>query len=241
MKRFYSLTFLVGLWLTGINCQSTVGQNEAVLAPEAFATKLKKTTQAQVLDVRTPEEFAEKHLTNATNINYHNPDFSELAGKALDKKKPVFVYCLAGGRSAKARQILQAQGYEVYEMQGGLAKWQNAGLPLDFQPNAAGKKGMSISDFEKNLVKGKLTLVDFSATWCLPCKKLKPVLEKVGKDMENTIALQIHDFDENPDLASQYSIDALPTLLLFKEGKIVWRFVGVLEEDALKKELTKYL
>lgn len=241
MKRLFSITFFIALLLFVANCQNSVGQNETLLAPEAFAVKLKKTDNAQVLDVRTPEEFTEKHLAQALNINYNGTDFQGEALKQLDKKKPVFVYCLAGGRSASASKILRSQGFEVYEMQGGLAKWQSANLPLDLQANATDKKGLSVADFEAKLPKGKLTLVDFSATWCAPCKKLKPTLEKVATDMSEKLVLQIHDFDANPELATYFKIDALPTILLFKDGKVVWQFTGIIAEDVLKAEITKKL
>ncbi len=241
MKRLFSFTFLIAVLLFVANCQNSAGQNESLLAPEIFAVKLKKTTNAQVLDVRSPQEFADKHLAQALNVDFNGADFQGESVKQLDKTKPVFVYCLAGGRSASASKFLRSKGYEVYEMQGGLAKWQSAKLPLDLQPNAPDKKGMTVADFQANLAQGKLTLVDFSATWCQPCKKLKPILEQVGKDMSKDITLQIHDFDANPELASHFKIDALPTIMLFKGGKVVWQFIGVMEEEALKNEIKKQL
>jgi len=240
MKRLFSFTFFFILLLAMANCQNSVGQNESLLAPEVFAVKLKKTANAQVLDVRTAEEFADKHLANALNIDYNGADFQADAVKQLDKKKPVFVYCLAGGRSARAAQILKKEGYEVFEMQGGLAKWQSAKLPLDLQPNTNENKGLTLQAFEAALAKDKLTLVDFSATWCQPCKKMKPILEKVGKDMEKNLIVQIYDFDANPEIAAHFKIDALPTMLLFKAGKVVWQFTGTKEEGELKTALEKF-
>lgn len=241
MKHIFSATLLWVLLLTVANCQNSAGQNESLLSPEAFATKLKKTPNAQVLDVRTEQEFSDKHLANALNININQADFQDQLGKQLDKKKPVFVYCLAGGRSSRASEILKAQGFEVYEMQGGLAKWQSAQLPLDLQPNAVGKVGISVADFEGKLAKSKLTLVDFSATWCAPCKKLKPIVEKVGEDLKAKVEIQVYDFDANPEIAQHYNIDALPTLILFKDGKVVWRNLGLMTEDVLKQAIEKKL
>jgi thioredoxin 1 len=241
MKKIFSATFMVALLLNLANCQNSNGQNESLLSPEAFATKLKKTPNAQVLDVRTPEEYNNKHLANAINININDANFQASVAKQLDKKKPVFLYCLAGGRSASAAQQLKSEGYEVYEMQGGLAKWQSAGLPFDLQPNAVGKKGISMADFEGKLAKAKITLVDFSATWCKPCKELKPIVTKLGTDMSDKLEVQIYDFDENPEVAQNFQIDALPTLLLFKEGKMVARLLGMQSEATLKKEIEKHL
>lgn len=72
------------------------------MKPEDFAQKINSTSQPQILDVRTPKEFSDQHLDNAVNINWNSDDFDKkVAG--LDKSKPVFVYCLSGGRSSTLR------------------------------------------------------------------------------------------------------------------------------------------
>ena len=82
----------------------------------------------QLVDVRTPDEYAVSHLKNAQNICVTSDDFKEkVAG--LDKHKPVYVYCKKGGRSAKAASILKEMGFtKVYDLQGGLSSWEQEGL-----------------------------------------------------------------------------------------------------------------
>lgn len=81
-----------------------------------------------ILDVRTPEEVAEGHLANATVININDTDF-EARINELDKTKPVYVYCKAGGRSARAADILKTNGFgKVVNLDGGITAWMENGF-----------------------------------------------------------------------------------------------------------------
>lgn len=89
------------------------------LAPKEFIQKLKTTPNAQLLDVRTPNEWNAGKVASSKCINYNDPAFKEQVQK-LDKDKPVFVYCAVGGRSTKASQILKESGFKlIYNLQGG--------------------------------------------------------------------------------------------------------------------------
>ena len=99
------------------------------LAPQDFVAKIKVTKDAQLLDVRTPQEWQSGKIASSNFINFNDADFKQQIEK-LDKNKPVFVYCAAGGRSSKATPILQAAGFkQVYNLSGGGYKdLANAGL-----------------------------------------------------------------------------------------------------------------
>jgi len=102
---------------------------ETSLSPEDFSNKFKNTPNGVLLDVRTETEVREGALPNAQNIVYDD-SFSEKLG-GLSKETPVFVYCAAGKRSAKAAEILKEKGFrEVYQLKGGLDAWKEAKLPL---------------------------------------------------------------------------------------------------------------
>ena len=84
----------------------------------------------QLLDVRTPEEFDEGHIAGATLVDVNDSSFVERAVAILDKQRPVAVYCRSGRRSARAANLLVAQGYTVTNLNGGVMAWQDAGKTL---------------------------------------------------------------------------------------------------------------
>lgn len=88
-----------------------------------------------VLDVRTPEEFARGHLPEKTpmNLNFYASDFREELSR-LDRGKTYLVYCRTGHRSGETVQMMKELGFRrVYDLQGGLTAWQNAGLPINIE------------------------------------------------------------------------------------------------------------
>lgn len=84
-------------------------------------------------------------------------------------------------------------------------------------------------------------LVDFYATWCGPCQMMAPILEQVGAQMKNRVQVVKIDTDKYPRLASQYNIQALPTLVLFKNGQPVERIEGVMQLPQLIQRLQNWL
>lgn len=74
-------------------------------------------------------------------------------------------------------------------------------------------------------------LVDFHADWCGPCKMLAPILKQVKDEMGNALKIVKIDVDKNQSLASTYQVRGVPTMLLFKNGKQVWRESGVLQKN----------
>lgn len=85
----------------------------------------------------------------------------------------------------------------------------------------------NISEKEFNKVKeSKLALIDFSAQWCGPCKMLAPILDDVSKELSGKVSFFNVDIDENPNLASQFAIQNIPSLVLFKDGEKVDMQVG---------------
>jgi thioredoxin 1 len=85
----------------------------------------------------------------------------------------------------------------------------------------------STKEFEDLLNREKFVLVDFWATWCAPCRMLAPVIDKLAEQYEGKIAVAKVDVDNNQELAMRYGIQSIPTVILFKDGKIASKEVGV--------------
>ena len=99
------------------------------VTPEEFSKEI-RLPEDYLLDVRTKEEFDGGHIGGAHNLDVTAPDFEERAKRELPKNKRIAVYCGSGKRSAKASQDLSAEGFKVVNLDGGLAAWIAAGLPV---------------------------------------------------------------------------------------------------------------
>ena len=103
-------------------------------------------------------------------------------------------------------------------------------------------KQIDINNFEENVIKSeKLTVVDFYATWCGPCRKLAPILEEVETELKEQVNFTKIDTDENIDAAKEYQVSGLPTLLIFKNGNVVERLVGLMPKSSIITNIEKHL
>lgn len=87
----------------------------------------------------------------------------------------------------------------------------------------------------------KLTLVDFYATWCGPCKQMHPVLRQLKDDLGDDIRIVKLDIDRNEAVAATYQIQAVPTLMLVRSGRVLWRQSGAMSKGELKNIVNAYL
>ena len=97
------------------------------------------------------------------------------------------------------------------------------------------------SEFSGLLQEDKLLVVDFFATWCGPCKKLSPTLDEVSEEFGDRVNIVKVDVDESEDLAMTYGIRSVPTVLFFKKGQQVDKFVGALPKSEIVSKIENQL
>lgn len=218
--------------LSLFSCKGQENTKVQLLNATAFNEKIQNNNELQLIDVRTPEEYKKQRIGNAVNVNWNGDDFEQKAAK-FDKTKPVYVYCLSGGRSKQATAKLAEMGYtQIYELEGGIVNWNASGLA---KPSAE-RVGMTQEDFNKLLVSDKKVLIDFYAEWCAPCKKMAPFLAKMSSEMSDELLIIKIDADKNKSLMEDLKIAGLPTLLLYENNQLLWKNEGFIsEEDLIKK------
>jgi len=229
------LTILLITVMGFVNVQSQTS-SQASLAVQEFAEKIRVYPDAPVIDVRTPEEFAKGHLPDAKNFDWNGERIMQHLA-TLDKSKPVFIYCLSGGRSAAALKKMHAEGFtQVFELAGGILKWRSADLPEVASPGGI-ISGMTRKQFDDLLQSDKLVLINFYADWCAPCKKMKPYMEQISQEKSNEVVVIRINADENPALCKELSVDALPVLRLYKNRTLIWTKNGYVSKDEILTHL----
>lgn len=128
MKKWIT-TLLAAMTMT-INSNAQSGVTVKDVHTDEFATIISDTSKIQLVDVRTPEEYAEGHLERAVNIDVNDSTFLQHATASLEKGKTVAVYCRSGKRSAFAASLLAKQGYNIINLLGGILAWKEDRKPI---------------------------------------------------------------------------------------------------------------
>lgn len=188
----------------------------------------------QLLDVRTAAEYQAGHLSNALLANWNDEAEFKKRTTALDKSKPVYTYCLSGVRSAAATQWLRQQGFTAYNLSGGINAWKKAGKPVE---QAIAIKQLTKAEYEAMIPTDKTVLVDISAVWCPPCKVMAPIVDSIAQANTSKMVLVKIDGGDQTELCKALNVNAFPTLLIYKQGKLVWQKEGIVSTIEIAKQL----
>ena len=227
MKNF----LLILATLFAFSCHSQ--QKGTKLSATEFSNQSKSSKDVVILDVRTPEEYAEGFIENAVNLDYNDPHFSNRV-KALDHSKKYFVYCLSGGRSSMAANFMRENEFkQVFELDGGVLAWNKLKLPLFKEKTTASSDKISASEYEAMTNQSSMVLIDFYAPWCGPCKQIQPILEELSKEYTGKAKIIRINIDENKELTRKLGIDEIPYFKRYMDGKERGNYIGQLDKSTL--------
>jgi thioredoxin 1 len=233
MKTFFLLFFLY-LGINSISAQTKV----ISLDPQVFFEGLKSNSNPQLIDIRTESEFETAHIKKSIHLDWSSLDLEERLLKGFSKENSIFIYCQTGKVSEGATLFLEEIGFEkIYYLKGGFENWISKSKPYvsnskDMKPLAF----LSIENFNKKVLANTFVLVDFYAVWCGPCKKMDPILEKIDLDFAKLSLFKI-DAEKNVSITENYEIEEIPTLILFKNGKQIWRNTGLITEKEILEKI----
>ncbi|MFA5449506.1 MAG: thioredoxin [Clostridia bacterium] len=101
-------------------------------------------------------------------------------------------------------------------------------------------KNLTDADFDATIKSDKVTLVDFWATWCPPCKMLAPIIDSVASEIGDKVNIAKVDIDRSPSISSRYRVMSVPTMIIFKDGEVMERMAGVRQKPQILEVLKKY-
>jgi len=233
MKYFVCLFFYIFSFTLCFSQQSNK------LSPAEFYKKIQETNVKNIVDVRTPDEYNEGHIDLADNINWNGEDFDDFINR-YDKKTPMFIYCLSGGRSSNAAKKARSIGIkQVYELDGGMMAWRSENLP-EYSPLGIVRNQMSRASYDSLYQnKTKKILVDVYADWCGPCKKMKPILDKLAVDFSSELEIVRINADKHPNLCKEIGVEGLPFFILYKNNAILWQRMGYIDASELRNLISK--
>jgi thioredoxin len=216
-----------------LSCTSLAQTNKDVDAT-TFQNDITKDS-VQILDVRTAGEYQNGHIKNAMLADWMNQQQFKDRVQYLDKSKPVLVYCASGGRSGKAAQWLAQNGFtNIENLKGGFTQWKAENKPVEGASNAP---QINEKDYAAYVTAANIVLIDFGAEWCPPCRKMEPVLNELQTELKHKFKLVKVDGGINTNIMQLQNVDALPTFIIYKNGKEVWRKQGVVEKSELLAQL----
>ncbi|MFZ9386644.1 MAG: thioredoxin domain-containing protein [Chitinophagaceae bacterium] len=228
MKNVFPVFLLL---IVALSCNS---QQVIEADPSEFEKGLDK-EKAQILDVRTAGEYQSGHIKNALQADWTNREQFLDRVQYIDKDKPVYIYCLSGGRSTAAAAWMRNNGFKkVTELRGGFMAWKRENKPVEGKTN---EPQLTPEQYFASIPKDKPVLVDFGAPWCPPCVKMEPVIREIEKKADKKFVVMRIDAGIHTNLLKTLGIEPIPVFIVYRNGKEVWRKQGLVRKEALMDQL----
>ena len=235
MKNILSVVSVVLLF----SCQ---GQNTDIIrnVDAVRFNQLIYQKEGIIIDVRTPEEFQSGHLKDASNIDYYSDDFSKKIN-LVQRDVPIYLYCRSGGRSSSAAKKMLKLGFkEVYNLNDGISSWISEELSIVKSEskliNKITNHNVTKLDIDNFLKNNQFSLLYISTQWCVPCKKLKPIIDILQSDFNDINILNI-DADINKNEITDFNVTSVPVIILFKNNIEIYRNIGFISKESLYNQL----
>ncbi len=229
MRKILSLITFLAVSFTAFAQQITVHE---------FADALQKAGKdAQVIDVRTKEEFAVNRLPNAINVDLKDKEAVKQLLAKLDKNKPTFTYSIQSGRGIVFAKQLKELGFtQVYGLPGGIVNYVGSGYKIETLKTDK-KFIVDSKNFHDLINSDKVVLVDFSSRHCGGCVKFAPTLNEIEKAYLGRASIIRVELDDNVELIKEQQIHSMPTIAIYKNGEMKWKKEGRLDRGEIEAAL----
>lgn len=225
LAGFFTALFSLFVY-TQCASQESIKKMDAV----SFEKELKTKGTVQLLDVRTLEEYNAGHIKNCILGDINDPKSYEKAVTVLDKTKPVYVYCLSGGRSHRAAQDLLTRGFTtIYELDGGINAWRRSTLPEEKSTNSV---QADVKKFKALVTPEGTNLICVQSKYCGPCVKMKPVIESLVAEFPKVNVIKV-DGGVDQLIMKELNVTEIPAFIVIKNGKETFRKTGIVDKAQL--------